>query len=462
MLAFSLAVFLSLRQAAGSQIILTPIGSTVETPSNELFVLSFKMRFDEADAGFFSLSFYWDNNESDPEASYWNFTFISYTCRFVDGSEFTSPLNFTLKKEEPSGFPDGYYRYTVSISEIYGEETNGDFWLNVTMFAAGINSGAYKPHAQGNQNITIVKLRCYEYTLSEVGPGNCSINVTEQVNFHDIAVLEVVPNSTLLYYGETLYANVTVRNNGTAPENFNVTIFLNETILKTSTVTSLSAGSNTTLTFSCSTLGLETGNYTLRAKASTVLGETNIVNNVLIDGEIQILGGHDIAVVNVTTSKNVVCQGFCVRINVTIENQGNFPETFNVTIKASGTPIAIESVFLENGTLTVLNIVWNTTGFAKGNYTITATADAVQGEIDVADNAFTDGWIVVSMVGDVTGPDGWPDGKVNMRDIGAIARCFGTQAGDPEYEANYDIVYDGKINMRDVGLAARHFGETDP
>ena len=106
--------------------------------------------------------------------------------------------------------------------------------------------------------------------------------------------------------------------------------------------------------------------------------------------------------------------------------------------------------------------MWNATGFAKGNYTLSASASQVSGEIDVADNAFTDGWIVVSMVGDVTGPDGWPDGKVNMRDIGAIARCFGSQEGDPEYNANYDIVYDGKINMRDVGLAARHFGETDP
>lgn len=74
----------------------------------------------------------------------------------------------------------------------------------------------------------------------------------------------------------------------------------------------------------------------------------------------------------------------------------------------------------------------------------------------------------VLIAGDVTGPEGTPDGKVNMRDIGAISRRFGTQIGDPEYVTNYDItgptenVPDGKINMRDIGLASRHFGETDP
>ena len=174
------------------------------------------------------------------------------------------------------------------------------------------------------------------------------------------------------------------------------------------------------------------------------------------------LGVHDVAVTNVTSAKNVLCQGYCANITVTVENQGDFTETFNVTAYANTTVIGTKEVTLTSGESKVLTFVWNATGFAKGNYTLSASASQVSGEIDVVDNTFTDGWIVVSMVGDVTGPDGWPDGKVNMRDIGAIARCFGSQEGDPDYNANYDIVYDGKINMRDIGLAARHFGETDP
>ena len=36
-----------------------------------------------------------------------------------------------------------------------------------------------------------------------------------------------------------------------------------------------------------------------------------------------------------------------------------------------------------------------------GNYSIRASADAVQGETDTADNALTDGWILVTMQVDV-------------------------------------------------------------
>ncbi len=40
---------------------------------------------------------------------------------------------------------------------------------------------------------------------------------------------------------------------------------------------------------------------------------------------------HDVAVTNVTPSKTVVGQGYSMKINVTVENQGDLPETFNVT-----------------------------------------------------------------------------------------------------------------------------------
>jgi len=130
--------------------------------------------------------------------------------------------------------------------------------------------------------------------------------------------------------------------------------------------------------------------------------------------------------------------------------------------------IHTQTITLESGATTEISFIWNTLAFTKGNYTITATVSPLPSETDLADNTFTDGWIIIAMVADVTGPDGWPDGKVNMRDIGAISRLFGTQEGDPDYNANYDItgptegLADGKINMRDIGLAARHFGEIDP
>ena len=49
------------------------------------------------------------------------------------------------------------------------------------------------------------------------------------------------------------------------------------------------------------------------------------------DGEVYAFGVHDVAVTNVAPSKTVVGQGFSATINVTVANQGDYTETFNVT-----------------------------------------------------------------------------------------------------------------------------------
>ena len=174
----------------------------------------------------------------------------------------------------------------------------------------------------------------------------------------------------------------------------------------------------------------------------------------------------DIATTSVTPSKTVVGQGFTLTINATIQNQGNYTETFNMTAYANTTIIAtLTNITLTSGTSTILTFLWNTSGVSKGNYTINAYAWPVLGETDTSDNNFTDGWVIVAMVGDITGPDGWPDGKVDIRDIALVANKFGAVYPDPRYDANCDLtgpitgVADGKIDIRDIALIAIHYGE---
>jgi hypothetical protein len=62
---------------------------------------------------------------------------------------------------------------------------------------------------------------------------------------------------------------------------------------------------------------------------------------------------------------------------------------------------------------------------AYGNYSISAYASPVLGETDVTDNTLTGGWIIVSTTGDIIGPSGWPDSKVDMRDMAYVAKHFG-------------------------------------
>ena len=105
---------------------------------------------------------------------------------------------------------------------------------------------------------------------------------------------------------------------------------------------------------------------------------------------------HDIAVTDVTPSKTVVRQGSSVNIDVTVANEGDYPETFDITVYADTTEIETQETTLSSGASTTLTFTWNTTGFAaEGQYTISAYAWPVPGETDTADNTLVNGCVSV-------------------------------------------------------------------
>jgi len=175
----------------------------------------------------------------------------------------------------------------------------------------------------------------------------------------------------------------------------------------------------------------------------------------------------DIGITEIAPSKSVIGQGYNVLITTTIVNYGDPIETFNVTIYANETSIALKTITLAGNNSTTLTFTWNTTGVAKGNHTITAKATQLPYETDTTDNTLTDGWIIVAMVGDLTGPDGYPEGKCDMRDVYVVARAFGSHPNHPRWNPNADItgpqgLPDEKVDMRDIYVVARNFGKTDP
>ena len=201
---------------------------------------------------------------------------------------------------------------------------------------------------------------------------------------------------------------------------------------------------------------------------SDSLGDTPyIVNQDNIDR--YPLVGHDIAVGNVSTSKSgcipkpIVCQGYTARVLVTVVNQGGYTETFNVTAYATNATSSyiigkVLNEMLNQNESTVLTMVWNTSGFAKGNYTISAIADTVPAEVHTEDNVFIGDTLEIVLVGDVCPTDGY----VGIDDIYNIASHFGAEPGDPRYNPNKDITDDGYIGIDDIFIAATHFGQEDP
>ena len=195
----------------------------------------------------------------------------------------------------------------------------------------------------------------------------------------------------------------------------------------------------------------------------------HLIEHEAIDGEVY--GKiHDVAVINVVSSKAgcpgvgdgvpypVLCQGRTAEVNVTAENQGNNTESFDVTVYANDSIIQTFTVTnLDPSNQETRTVIWNATGWAKGNYTIKAVADQVTGEIDLGDNTFIDKWVVVVHPGDLDN-----SGEVDITDVVMVTGIYRAKIGDPEYNACRDVVEDGEIDISDVVAVTGHYREKDP
>jgi parallel beta-helix repeat protein len=165
--------------------------------------------------------------------------------------------------------------------------------------------------------------------------------------------------------------------------------------------------------------------------------------------------GHNVAIISVISAKTVIGQGYSGNITVYGANKGEYLETFSVTTYADVTPISSTTVPLGSGSTKSITFSWNTNGTPRGNYTINAHAWQVPGETDTSDNNFTDGWILVSVVGDVSG-----DGKVNLVDVFSVALAYGSVPGMTKWNPNLDVNNDGKINLIDYFTTALNYGKS--
>jgi hypothetical protein len=186
------------------------------------------------------------------------------------------------------------------------------------------------------------------------------------------------------------------------------------------------------------------------------------------------VGVHDVAVTKITPIRTVIADtcsraghvhNYNVRVaNVTVENQGDFLETFYVTLYASNVTdllIGKQLVSLASHTNVTLTFKWNTTSLTMADhkfYTLKAVADTVTGEVDTLDNTLINGKIRLVLPGNANG-----DKIVNMVDIytEGIIRFMKTE-GQTGYTYNGDMNDDKIINYQDIYTAILHFMDNEP
>jgi hypothetical protein len=105
------------------------------------------------------------------------------------------------------------------------------------------------------------------------------------------------------------------------------------------------------------------------------------------DGYCNLGPSHDVVIVNVEAFPTITLTGNLVNINVTVEDVGAYDENFNVTVFAGLQMIGMQTISLNSCSSASLEFVWNTTGYEKGDYTISAQASVVQGEVNVVNNS---------------------------------------------------------------------------
>jgi len=195
---------------------------------------------------------------------------ISSPASVKTGENFTVNVR-TLFNPSGGSYPPAGPREgaKVCISRI---DSNKTAWSAVNLTDANGNATFTAPTQPGIYNLTMTD---HPYLI----PYLSQIQVVSLV--HDVAITNVTTFETVIQQGLSVQVNVTAENLGECTETFNITIYANETSIEKRTV-DLASQNSTVITFLWNTTGFLLGNYTIKAEASQVLGETNTSNNIYV------------------------------------------------------------------------------------------------------------------------------------------------------------------------------------
>ncbi len=141
-------------------------------------------------------------------------------------------------------------------------------------------------HAYVMEGTYLVKLNVVDHDALN---GTATANITvSQAMVHDIKITNVTAFPIEVTVGDSVFMNVDVENEGDASESFDVTLYYDTTVIKAKPVSDLAPQTETRLAFTWDTHGVSEGNYTIKAVASTVAGETDTVDNSYVDGVVSV------------------------------------------------------------------------------------------------------------------------------------------------------------------------------
>jgi len=181
---------------------------------------------------------------------------------------------------------------------------------------------------------------------------------------------------------------------------------------------------------------------------------------------------HDVAVASVgvvypwgATEAMGIYPSWKINVTVAVRNEGNFTESFNVTIYYNQTSTEWVNIGNQNvtdlaaGGETTLTFLWDTTGVSPSVvnhtytvYAIKTEASEVPDEADVTNNVRIEGTVWIKMWGDVDG-----DGKVTGIDAAIFGGPWWSIWSWPRYNPRCDFDGNGNVKGFDAALFAANW-----
>ncbi len=323
-------------------------------------------------------------------------SYYSNTGSYVD---IAAPGGDTNVDQNNDGYVDGVLQQTFDSSTRF--PTTFGYWFfqgtsMATPHVAGVAALLIAKGITGPDNVRAA----LQSTAEDKGAAGWDpeygwgiVNATAALQYssapvHDVAVTDLdVPAVNIK--GETVSIAVSVTNQGTAQELFDVTVTDNTDANQIGNQTvNLPAGATANLTFSWNTSTSSLGGHNLSAQAGNVPGETDLADNTMNVATTISQPIHDVAIIAVDAPVSTTQGTSTTPIAVTVENQGTFTETTTVSVndQTDAHLIGSQLVTLNAGASTVVNFSWDATGASLGTHSLRSSASAVSGETDTVDN----------------------------------------------------------------------------
>jgi len=191
-----------------------------------------------------------------------------------------------------------------------------------------------------------------------------AVNWPFSVVTHNVAVTDIAV-TTQVQCGDPVNITVTSKNEGSVSESFNISLYLNSSLLETLPVLDLSSNSERIIVFNWNTSAALPAVYLVKAEASPVAGETNMTDNSLTKAVSVRSKPVGVALISVDpqNSSAAIGQDFTVNINVS-----NVTDLYGWEFKIgwNDTIIHLQNVtegsFLRNAGETLFTYNLNSTG----------------------------------------------------------------------------------------------------